>query len=60
MTTERPGVHALRHFPIVTQITSIEGTLLIAGAANQRWQCEQAESDHSQRHGNEIPCDVGL
>ncbi len=36
------------------------GVLLIAGASDQWWQCEQAESDHSQRHGNEIPGNVGL
>jgi hypothetical protein len=34
--------------------------LLIAGASDQGWQCEQAEGDHSQSHGNEIQGNVGV
>ena len=32
----------------------------IAGAVDQRRQRDQAEGDHSQRYGDEIPGDVGL
>ena|SRR5882724_7925737 len=41
-------------------LSPIEWALLKAGAGEQRWRCEHAESDHSQCRGNEIPCDVGL
>src|SRR4029077_5598048 len=61
--TEQPN-HSASLGDSITSSTpmrfSVHTALLIARAANQRWQCEQAESYHSQRYGNEIPSDVGL